>query len=90
MWRRSDWNSAGDVCVIGRSMNIRSAWVGLGLHLKCYRIFWCLSRPLAQVETENLKSEKKKDSTQKAETSELQTKNALRSWWYRALEPLCC
>ena len=24
----------GEVCVIGRSMNIRSAWAGLGLHLK--------------------------------------------------------
>ena len=34
VWRRSDWNFALEVCVIGRSMNIRSAWAGLGLHLK--------------------------------------------------------
>ena len=34
VWRRPDWNSAGEVCVIGRSVNIRSAWAGLGLHLK--------------------------------------------------------
>ena len=29
-----EWNSVGQVCVIGRSMNIRSAWAGLELHLK--------------------------------------------------------
>ena len=42
VWRRSDWNSAGEVCVIGSSMNIRSAWAGLGLHLKLYRILGSL------------------------------------------------
>ena len=34
VWRRPGWNSAEEACVIGRSMNIRSAWAGLGLQLK--------------------------------------------------------